>query len=62
MEFLLIAVVVGAIGIGVVLWRNRQPRGVHDHVSDFQRGMQALAPSQEQRPRRRPGRSRPGER
>jgi len=43
-EFLLVAVVVGGIGIGIVLWRNREPRGPHGGVHDFRRGIQALAP------------------
>jgi hypothetical protein len=44
MEFLLIAVVVGGVGIAIVLWRHREPRGVHHGVHDFRRGIQALAP------------------
>jgi hypothetical protein len=52
-EFLLIAVVVATVGIAVVLWRNRGPRGVHGHVTDFRRGVQALAPDPEMRPPRR---------
>ncbi|MGH9027156.1 MAG: hypothetical protein ACRDWD_13730 [Acidimicrobiia bacterium] len=55
MEFLLIAVVVATVGIAIVLWRNRGPRGVHGHVTDFQRGIRALAPEQEMRPPRRHG-------
>ena len=44
MEFLLVAVVVGGIGIAIVLWRNREPRGPHGGVHDFRRDIQALAP------------------
>jgi hypothetical protein len=46
-EFLIIAVVVSAIGIAIVLWRNRRPKGLHAGLDQFQRGMSALAPDDE---------------
>lgn len=50
--FLLLAVVVAALGILVLWLRGRSPRSVHSGVDDFAARMDALAPDRE----------RPGER
>jgi uncharacterized membrane protein (DUF106 family) len=46
--FLLIAVVVGAIGSLFVVVRNRQVRHPHHAMDEFQREMKALAPRDEE--------------
>jgi hypothetical protein len=50
-EFLLIAVVGSALGIAVVLLRNRRPTSMDHSISEFERGLRALAPDHP--PRRR---------
>jgi hypothetical protein len=52
--FLLIAVVGSAIGITIVLLRNRRPPNTMEHsIDEFAKGMKALAPDNP--PRRRRG-------
>ena len=53
MAFLLLAVVLSAIGIGVVLLRNHRPSSTEHSIREFERGRDALAP--ERRLRRRHG-------
>ena len=54
MEFLLVAVVGSALGITVVLLRNRRPTSMDHSISEFERGLRVLAPDH---PRRRRPRS-----
>ena len=42
--FLLVAVVLSAIGSAILLLRQRKPSGVHNSVDSFRREMDALAP------------------
>ncbi len=56
MEFLILAVVLIAIGVIVVVARNRRPRGMDAGIADFEARRRALAP-EEQEPERRGGRS-----
>jgi hypothetical protein len=42
--FLLFVVVASAVGIGVVLLRNRRPTSMEASISDFERSLRALAP------------------
>jgi hypothetical protein len=51
--FLLIAVVGSAIGITIILLRNRHPHTMEHSIDEFERGMKALAP--DHTPRRRRG-------
>jgi hypothetical protein len=51
--FLLIAVVGSAIGITVILLRNRHPNTMEHSIDEFERGLRALAPDNP--PRRRRG-------
>jgi hypothetical protein len=53
--FLLAAIVVAAIGIGVLWMRSRSPRSVDSGVDGFARQMDALSPNRttrDKRPRR----------
>ncbi len=55
MEFLILAVVLIAIGVLVVVVRNRRPTGIDAGIADFEARRQALAPDereQESRSRR----------
>jgi hypothetical protein len=52
MWFLVIVLVGSAIGIAVVLVRNRRPTSMEASISEFERSLQALAPGDE--PRGRP--------
>ena len=45
--FLLVAVVLSAIGSIVLVMRQRQPTGVRNSVDSFRREMDALAPPDE---------------
>ena len=54
MAFLLFALVVSAVGITVVLLRNRRPTSIEHSIDEFERGLRALAPKR--RRRRRPSR------
>lgn len=53
MAFLLFAVVVSAIGIAVVLLRNRRPTSMEHSIAEFERGRRALAPEMPLPPARR---------
>ncbi len=53
MGFLLIAVLGSAIGITIVLLRNRRPTSMEHSISEFERGLRALAPDTPPRRRRR---------
>ena len=44
MLFLLFVVVASAIGISVVLVRNRRPTSIDHSIAEFERGLRALAP------------------
>ena len=51
--FLLIAVVISAIGLTILYFRNRPPSSLDASIDNFRREMQALAPRDgEMRPRR----------
>jgi len=50
--FLLFVVVFSAVGIAVVLLRNRRPTSTEHSIREFERGRQALAPG-DRSPRRR---------
>jgi hypothetical protein len=55
--FLLFAVLVSAIGITIVLVRNRRPTSMEHSIAEFERGRRALAPDSPTAPtprRRRP--------
>jgi hypothetical protein len=49
--FLLVAVVLSAVGSAILLLRQRKPTGVSNSVDSFRREMDALAPP-DQRQRR----------
>jgi hypothetical protein len=51
--FLLIAVIGSAFGIAIVLLRNRRPTSMDHSISEFERGLRALAPDEPPRRRRR---------
>jgi hypothetical protein len=53
--YLLIAVIGSAIGITVVLLRNRRPNSMEHSIEQFERNLRALAPDDE--PARRSRRS-----
>ena len=44
MAFLLFVVVASAIGITIVLVRNRRPTSMEHSIDEFERGLRALAP------------------
>lgn len=44
MEFLILAVVLIAIGVVIVVVRNRRPTGIDAGIADFEARRQALAP------------------
>ena len=55
MAFLLFAVIVSAVGIAIVLVRNRRPTSMEHSIAEFERGRRALAPDEPALPpRRRP--------
>ena len=43
-EFLVFVVLASAGGIALVLMRNRRPTSIDHSISEFERGLQALAP------------------
>ena len=45
MEFLILAVAFIAIGVLIVILRNRRPTGIDAGIADFEARRQALAPS-----------------
>jgi hypothetical protein len=51
--FLMIAVVISAVGSLVLYLRNRTPSSLESGVENFRREMQALAPREEPMPARR---------
>ena len=53
--FLLLAVVVSAIGIGVLWYQHRTPTTFDSGIEAFRREMDALAPPDDDRDRRRKG-------
>jgi hypothetical protein len=46
-SFLLFVVVASAIGIAIVLLRNRRPTSMDHSIAEFERGLRALAPESE---------------
>jgi len=44
-EFLILAVVLIAIGVVIVVVRNRRPTGIDAGIADFEARRQALAPT-----------------
>jgi hypothetical protein len=42
--FLLMALIVSAIGITIVLVRNRRPTSMEHSIAEFEKGRRALAP------------------
>ena len=54
MAYLLIAVIGSAIGISIVLFRNRRPSSMEHSIDEFEKGLRALAPDRPPRHRRRP--------
>ncbi len=51
--FLLFAVIVSAVGISIVLVRNRRPTSMEHSIAEFERGRRALAPDEQALPARR---------
>jgi hypothetical protein len=51
--FLLFAIVASAIGVVIVLVRNRRPSTMEHSIEEFERGLRALAPER-RAPRARP--------
>jgi hypothetical protein len=49
----LIAVIGSAIGISIVLFRNRRPSSMEHSIDEFEKGLRALAPDRPARRRRR---------
>jgi hypothetical protein len=56
-EFLILAVVLIAIGVVIVVVRNRRPTGIDAGIADFEARRQALAPQEEREPEERGRRS-----
>jgi hypothetical protein len=56
-EFLFLAVVLIAIGVLIVVLRNRRPTGFDSGIADFEARRQALAPHEEREPDTRGRRS-----
>jgi hypothetical protein len=50
MPFLIFALVASAIGIAIVLFRNRRPTSLDHSITEFERGLRALAPEFDERP------------
>jgi hypothetical protein len=53
-QFLLFVVLASAIGITVVLLRNRRPTSMDHSIEEFERGLRALAPDTQARRNQRP--------
>ena len=49
MEFLILAVAMIAVGVLIVILRNRGPSGIDAGIADFEARRQALAPTPEER-------------
>ncbi len=47
MEFLILAVGLIAVGVLIVILRNRRPTGIDAGIADFEARRQALAPDEE---------------
>ena len=47
MQFLIFVLVASAVGIGVVLLRNRPRTGMDASIDEFRRGLRAIAPEEE---------------
>ena len=56
MEFLILAVALIAIGVVIVVVRNRRPTGIDAGIADFEARRQALAPTQDDREQEQRGR------
>ena len=56
MAFLLFAVVLSAVGISIILMRNRRPTSMEHSIAEFEKGRRALSPDPEMPPT--PGRRR----
>ena len=52
MAYLLIAVIGSAVGITIVLLRNRRPNSMEHSIDEFERNLRALAPDAPPRRRR----------
>ena len=50
MQFLIFVLVASAVGIGVVLLRNRPRTGMDASIDEFRRGLRAIAPEPETAP------------
>jgi len=48
-QFLLFVVVASAVGIAIVLLRNRRPTTMDHSIAEFERALRALAPEPEVR-------------
>ena len=57
MAFLLFALIVSAVGITIVLVRNRRPTSMEHSIAEFEKGRQALSPEPPTPPTRRRWRS-----
>ena len=44
MAFLLLVVVMSAIGITIILMRNRRPTSMEHSIAEFEKGRRALSP------------------
>lgn len=53
MAFLLFAILASAVGVTIILIRNRRPSSMEHSIEEFERGLRALAPEPSAR-RRRP--------
>jgi len=42
--YLLFALLASAVGIAVILFRNRRPSSMEHSIEEFERGLRALAP------------------
>jgi len=52
--FLLFVFVASAVGIAIVLMRNRRPTSMDHSIAEFERGLRALAPEADARRQQRP--------
>ena len=48
MIYLILVVVLIAVGVAIVMARHRSPSGMHHHISDFEKRRDALAPREKQ--------------
>jgi hypothetical protein len=47
MQFLIFVLVASAVGIGIVVVRNRPRTGMDASIDEFRRGLRAIAPGRE---------------